>query len=304
MVDGGLRSGVNGAGTFATLGRSELSIKLRHVWGMEGKGVAARQWGCTNELGPPRELRGMKWSAIFVAAIAITYAAYSLFYPTTSYRFKLTLNVNTPEGLKSGSSVMEVRDRRYPAWTTRGESSGESHLVGDAVFVDLGPARDGKPQNLVALLTLGVRGENPNLYFLPGMAFEPLWKQRLAAPGFRGASSELPKLPPGTKAELRGKLIPTMVTIGDLNDPKTARAIQPDGFSKAFGAGVTLQSATIEMVPAGTWPLTLLGIGGEPVTRGIEKKLPWWGGPGRPAEAALSAAELHLGEPELAFKRD
>jgi hypothetical protein len=34
MVDARLRSGVNGAGAFATLGRSELSIKLRHVWAM------------------------------------------------------------------------------------------------------------------------------------------------------------------------------------------------------------------------------------------------------------------------------
>lgn len=232
------------------------------------------------------------------------YAVYSLSYPTTSYRFKITLSVETPEGLKSGSSVMEVRTRRYPAWTTLGQSTGDSHLTGQAVFVDLGPTRDGKPQNLVALLTLGARGENPNLHFLPGEAFEPLWKQRQASPGFRGASSELPKLPPGTKAELRGKLIPTLVTFEDMNDPKTARVVQPDGFTKVFGAGVTLQSATIEIVPAGTWPLTLLGVGGEPVTQGIERKLVWWSGPGRPAEAALRAADLYLGEPELAFKRD
>ena len=32
MVDGRLRSGVNGAGEIATSGRSELPIKLRHVW--------------------------------------------------------------------------------------------------------------------------------------------------------------------------------------------------------------------------------------------------------------------------------
>lgn len=37
MVDGRLRSGVNGAGANATLGRSDLSMKLRHVWAMEGK---------------------------------------------------------------------------------------------------------------------------------------------------------------------------------------------------------------------------------------------------------------------------
>ena len=34
MVDGGLRSGVNGRGAVATFVRSELSIKLRHGWAM------------------------------------------------------------------------------------------------------------------------------------------------------------------------------------------------------------------------------------------------------------------------------
>jgi len=36
MVDGGLRSGVNGVGAAATFGRNALSIKLRHVWTAEG----------------------------------------------------------------------------------------------------------------------------------------------------------------------------------------------------------------------------------------------------------------------------
>jgi hypothetical protein len=246
----------------------------------------------------------MRWSGIIAISIAGLVAAYSVLYPTTVYRFKITLNVKTPEGLKSGSSVFEVWDRNYPAWTTLGGSTGQSHLTGDAVFVDLGAGSDGKPQNVVALLTLGARGENPNLYLLPGSAFESYWKYKLSTPEFRGTSREVPKLPPGTKAELRGKLIPTLVTFRNLSDPKTARAVEPDGFATAFGAGFALQSATIEIVPSGTWPLTLLGIGGEPVTRGIEKKLLWWGGPGRPAEAALSAAQLYLGEPELAFKRN
>ena len=45
MVDARLRSGVNGARIVATLGRSEFSIKLRHVWGMEQQTVARRSYG-------------------------------------------------------------------------------------------------------------------------------------------------------------------------------------------------------------------------------------------------------------------
>lgn len=243
----------------------------------------------------------MKWLGVIAALTAGLFVAYSVFYPTTTYRFRITLNVDTPQGLRSGSSVMEVRNRSYPAWTTLGNNSGQSSLKGEAVFVDLGAGADGKPRNLIALLTLGLRGENPNLYFLPGMAFEPLWKQ---ARGAGGALWEVPKLPLGTRAELRGDLIPTLMTFTNLDDPATARAVRPDNFSQTFGEGFALRSATIEMVSAGTWPLTLLGMTGEPVTTGIEKKLPWWNGPNRPAVVALRTAELYLGESELAFRRN
>jgi hypothetical protein len=239
-----------------------------------------------------REMRSLKRPAIFVAAIAVMYGLYSLFYPTTSYRFKLTLNVNTPQGLKAGSSVMEVRTRRYPAWTTLGESTSESRLTGEAIFVDLGAGVDGKPKNVIALLALGPRGENVDFYLLPGMAFE-LWKNKASSPdlrrssygralpfearqqtNYRGDSWDLPKLPVGTSAELRGDLIPTLVTFADLNDPRTARAIRPDDFPKAFGNGFTLREMNIEIVQAGIWPLTLLGLSGEPVSHGIATKLP------------------------------
>ena len=246
----------------------------------------------------------MRWTAIIVVVVLVGFIVYSVMYPSTSYRFRITLNVDTPQGLKSGSSVMEVRDRRYPAWTTLGNNTGESSLKGEAVFVDLGLGADVKPRNVVALLTLGPRGEDVDFYLLPGKVFEPLWKKKFGTPEFRGTSWELAKLPPGTHAELRGNLIPTLVTFADLNDPKTARAVRPNEFAQAFGQGVALRDVGIEIVSAGTWPLTLLGLGGDPVTHGIEKNLGWWSGSNRPAAVALRVAQLHLGEPELAFKRD
>jgi hypothetical protein len=221
----------------------------------------------------------MKWLGIIAVSIAGLVAAYSVLYPTTSYRFKITLNVDTPQGLKSGSSVMEVRDWRYPAWTTLGNNTGQSSLTGEAVFLDLGPSAEGKPRNLIALLSRGANAENIDFYLLPGSAFEALWKQKVNSPDFRGSSWELPKLPIGTSAELRGDLVPTLVTFANLDDPTTARAVRPDDFPQSFGKSVTLRDVKIEIVPAGTWPLTLLGIGGEPLTHEIERKLPWWNKP-------------------------
>jgi hypothetical protein len=246
---------------------------------------------------------GLKWGAIIAVAIVGLIVAYSIAYPTTSYRFRITLNVDTPEGLKSVSSVMEVRTRRFPAWTTLGNNAGESTLTGEAVFVDLGPGSNGKLRNVVALLVLGPRGEKVDFYLLADSAFSPFYKQKVDSPDFRGSSWELPMLPVGTSAQLRGDLIPTLVTFADVNDAKTARAIHPGEFPQVFGKHVMFRDAKIETVSPGIWPLTLFGLSGEPVTRGIEKKLLWWGGPGRPASDALRAAGLYPGEPELAFRR-
>lgn len=215
-------------------------------------------------------MRRFTITALILLAIA---GAYSLSYPTTTYRFRITLNVDTPQGPQSGSSVMEVRHRRYPAWTTLGTSTGESSLKGEAVFVDLGAGADGKPRNLIALLAHGERGEGVDFYLLPGRVFEPLWKQKSATPNFRDPPTELSLLPVGTKAELVGSQIPTLVTFIDLNDPKSAQVVPPNGLSQTFGNGVQLRNVTIEIVSAGIWPLTLLGLTGEPVTWGIEKKI-------------------------------
>src|SRR5437588_1322208 len=57
------------------------------------------------------------------------------------HKYRLAIEVETPEGIKSGSGVMAVHpDRSY----SRG---GHTRTAGDAVFVDLGGGK-----NLVALL--------------------------------------------------------------------------------------------------------------------------------------------------------
>jgi hypothetical protein len=64
---------------------------------------------------------------------------------TTTFRYKLTLEVETPDGVKSGSSV--VQETTTEIWfPARGVSS---HDKGEALYVDLGPGR----RPLVALLT-------------------------------------------------------------------------------------------------------------------------------------------------------
>jgi len=77
-----------------------------------------------------------------VLAIAVTLAGCGR---SASFRYKLTLAVNTHDGLKRGSSVTE-----WAFWEVSIPARGTPHkLRGEALYLDLGPGA----RPLIALLT-------------------------------------------------------------------------------------------------------------------------------------------------------
>jgi hypothetical protein len=68
--------------------------------------------------------------------------------------------------------------------------------------------------------------------------------------------------------------------------------VPPDDAEAVLGKGYRLQGISTEVVPNGYWPLDFGGVLGEPVTRGIQAKLPWLSGAGDSAATALRAAGL------------
>jgi hypothetical protein len=57
----------------------------------------------------------MKWLVILIASLSASYVAYTIAYPTFSYRYRITIEVETSEGTKTGSSVLETTTIQYPA---------------------------------------------------------------------------------------------------------------------------------------------------------------------------------------------
>jgi hypothetical protein len=190
-----------------------------------------------------------------------------------AHKYRLTVEVDTPQGRRSASGVMAVHpDRSY---TRR----GQTRTLGDAIFVDLGQGK-----NLVALLA----HVDKNLV-LDDMNYVAL-RAYNAATGKRLPFSEMSRLT-GT-VPVNGALIPVLVAFTDPATPGTARLVPGDDAEAVLGQGYRLQGISAEVVPNGYWPLDFGGALGEPVTRGIEAKLPWLGGPGDSAATALRAAGL------------
>ena len=190
-----------------------------------------------------------------------------------AHKFRLTLDIETPEGRKSASGVMAVHpDRSY---TRR----GQTRTLGDAIFVDLGQGK-----NLVALLA-----HLDNRLVLDDMNYVAL-RAYLAATGKRVPFSEISRLT-GT-VPVKGELIPVLVAFADPAAPGTARVVRPEDAEAVLGKGYRIEGISVEVVPNGYWPLDFGGPLGEPVTRGIQAKLPWLNVTGDSAATALRAAGL------------
>ena len=189
----------------------------------------------------------MKWLAILLAVGLAIYAGIAVAFPTYTHRFRLTVEVETPQGVRSGSSVVEV-ERKDQRWILIAQGRYVFRVRGEAVFVDLGEGR-----NLVALMGFGPLAENTDqMISLWVEAYgqykwdEDVWSGRTKLRG---------------PVELRPPLIPTLATFSDPSDPKTARIVWPDELEEVFGPGVRFKRAWLEMT-------------GDPVTKEIEQKLP------------------------------
>jgi hypothetical protein len=165
------------------------------------------------------------------------------------FRFRMTVEVETPQGLRTGSGVMEVS----AAKTTK--ILPEQHAVstvfkGEAVPVDL---PDG--QTLFALV--GDIGAGYSLASAAVKSFDPLTgpeDKYVASIGKLGETGSL-----GRSVPIRD--MPKLVRFRNIRDPKTVELVDPKDLAKSFGPGVKLRQIVLTVVD-------------EPVTQGIEKRLP------------------------------
>ena len=168
-------------------------------------------------------------------------------------RYRLTINVDVDGRLVSGSGVIQVKqsDMR-PIFGSMGGAGSE--ISGEAVMVDLG-----SHGTLFALL----HGPKAGSGDLGG----PAWMLfHVFADLLKGEIDPLPKVRLLRERRPRRVLlldyIPMLVRFRELDDPKSVEQVDPRNLAAAFGSGVELRDAVIEVTA-------------DPVTVGVEAKLPW-----------------------------
>jgi hypothetical protein len=183
-----------------------------------------------------------------------------------SYRYKLTLAVNTPDGIRRASSVVEV-----VFWDVSIPDRGVMHkLYGEALYLDLGP----RARPMIALLTSYLHPKHSEDY--PNyIAFENSIRwTRDAGPGHNILAELYGRPSPdfldnvARISRMRGphKIapsdLPDLVTFRDVGDPKSVVLIDPNNLQAILGSDITWHEMTLEMTD-------------EPITTGITTKLTW-----------------------------
>ena len=155
----------------------------------------------------------------------------------SSYRFKMTVEVETPHGLKTGSSVYDVRAFRTSDLLTGGGSS-DSELRGEALAVEL---PNGK--TLFALLkTVNTPGHD-DLAYMSMRSLDPAFNYNRAESAKRIRSGNGIQSP----AEVAPSDYPMLVTFAGNNDPTSVARVDPRNLASSLGAGARLKSIMVEV---------------------------------------------------------
>ncbi|RNJ61730.1 MAG: hypothetical protein EDM03_15295 [Porphyrobacter sp. IPPAS B-1204] len=176
-----------------------------------------------------------------------------------SYRFRMTVEVDTPQGLKTGSSVYAVTGFTTSDLMTGGTSS-DTEFKGEAAMVDLGDGRV-----LFALLRMANgTSSDDHLAIMSMKAMDPAYANNKKDSAQRIAAGSAITSP----AEVAPKDYPLLVTFGDMQDPTSVTRVDPANLAASFGPGVRLKRIMVEVTD-------------DDVTMGIEERLGWLFNPNR-----------------------
>ncbi len=172
-------------------------------------------------------------------------------FPTCTFRYKLTAEVNTPDGVKTGSSVIEVSYSHNADWG--GGQTAYLHMTGEATYIDLGQSK-----NLFILLSNRTsdhadifdrsnhdyKNDSRSLtpFSLPFSAFGLVWDFNKTNKLCR----ELSKIDTSKSFPIAFANLPTMVAFRQLGDPSSVELVLPDKIEEKIGAGFSLHRATLQ----------------------------------------------------------
>lgn len=176
----------------------------------------------------------------FTAILISTFSLTGCWGNTYAWNQKLTVNVMTPDGIKSGSAVTQVT-AKVGGQSLLSQAVVSYKVTGEATMVDLGNGKF-----VFALLSSG--GEYVPTEYWAAKAFH----QQLVQNFGYGTEEKLAELFDKFQTFRGSKTLaqsdyPLLVTFTDTNDPKSVKEVKPANFPGLFGTGYVLKSIALEI---------------------------------------------------------
>ena len=168
-----------------------------------------------------------------------------------TYRYKITVEVETPEGLRTGSAVREVRSGCGP---TPSAVRASLRMRGEAVAIDLPNG-----EQLFGLLIGGASAENlASITLSPQIVGQRKFTESCEQFDFTVKALAASRL----SGVVSPEDYPMFVRFLDIGDPMSVEAVDPENLAAAFGEGYRIERITVNTT-------------NEPVSDGIGDRLPW-----------------------------
>lgn len=210
-----------------------------------GRPVQAARSG-ERGIGPTSRAKAWLRSLLILPFVLAALAGCNPFDRGSAWQQRLVLEVDTPDGVVSGGSVVAASIWKRWAVGFSGPMLG-SDITGEASFVQVAPG-----QYLFALLDNGTPGLPLELFFSDPKP--SVWEQGERLERMTGEVVVVPS------AEY-----PQLVTFTDVNDPTSVQPVDPADLAATFGAGFRLSRMALTITD-------------EPVTEGpIDAVLTWLG---------------------------
>lgn len=174
--------------------------------------------------------------------LASGYTACAALFPWETWRYKITISIDTPEGLRSGYAVREIRASTGLQWSPE-MSVVRADVLGEAAIINLD-----KGLKIFALTS----SYDYQIFF---DAFK-------GPPGLTKEGIKFYSALKNKKATLPLEQYPQLVFFKDIRDPDTVSEFQWVQTGKNSDDAIRIREITIETT-------------NEPITQGIELILPW-----------------------------
>ena len=147
----------------------------------------------------------------------------------STWNYRITVEIETPEGIKTGSAVRQVRAWKNVAqWLNPDVRRISYDVIGEAVVVDL------EERGVVFAL---IDWDSYKEMFSAFPISANTWKERLMY---------FNNLEVGTKAELNQDL-PRFVTFDNFDDSMSIRGVDRNKMNEIFDKGVSFKSVSVEI---------------------------------------------------------